>query len=217
LEKFEFPVFLELVVGVLKQKTAAGELGVTDNAQVGQVFVEIAQQFEMLDVEIHIVGPVFGHPVGRAGGIKLPSALEVVLDEEQDVPSWTGLAISYFLSNSCWVMEPYLDDHTGFPLGVAFVQHFGPCEEGCNQALLHQGVAVAAGKIGCVSGLGPVKDSENRCFVRRIWAHEISFFVPRPRDVAHPGSGPAQDLLRFAHPKNHFRKAAPQQAQLLQL
>jgi len=35
------------------------------------------------------------------------------------------------------------------------------------------------------------------CFVRRIWAHKISFFVPRPRDVAHPGSGPAQDWLRF--------------------
>jgi len=30
------------------------------------------------------------------------------------------------------------------------------------------------------------------CFVRRIWAHKISFFVHRPRDVAHPGSGPAQ-------------------------
>jgi len=37
----------------------------------------------------------------------------------------------------------------------------------------------------------------NSCFVRRIWAHKISRFVPRPRDVAHPGSGPAQDWLRI--------------------
>ena len=36
-----------------------------------------------------------------------------------------------------------------------------------------------------------------RCFVRRIWAQKISFFVPPPRDVAHPGSGPAQDWLRI--------------------
>ena len=32
--------------------------------------------------------------------------------------------------------------------------------------------------------------------MRRIWAHEISFFVHRPRDVAHPGSGPDQGWLR---------------------
>ena len=52
------------------------------------------------------------------------------------------------------------------------------------------------------------------CFVRRrIWAHEISLFVPRPRDNDHhPGSGLAQDLLRLAQPKNHFGKAAPQHA-----
>jgi len=30
--------------------------------------------------------------------------------------------------------------------------------------------------------------------MRRIWAYEISFFVPRPRDTAHPGSGLAQSL-----------------------
>ena len=35
------------------------------------------------------------------------------------------------------------------------------------------------------------------CFVRRIWAHKISLFVPRPRDVAHPGSGPAWVRLRM--------------------
>jgi len=28
--------------------------------------------------------------------------------------------------------------------------------------------------------------------------HKISFFVPHPGDVAHPGSGLAQDLLRLA-------------------
>jgi len=62
------------------------------------------------------------------------------------------------------------------------------------------------------------------CFVRRIWGHKISFFVLRPRDVAHPGSGPAQAgsglaqvLLRLTHPKSHFRKAAPQHEQLLQV
>jgi len=48
--------------------------------------------------------------------------------------------------------------------------------------------------------------------MRRIWAHKISFFGPHQRDVAHPGSGLAQDLLRLAHLKNHFRKAAPQHA-----
>ena len=35
------------------------------------------------------------------------------------------------------------------------------------------------------------------CFVRRIWAHEISVFVPRLRDIAHPCSGSAQDLTRI--------------------
>jgi hypothetical protein len=51
-------------------------------------------------------------------------------------------------------------------------------------------------------------------FLRRIWAHKISFFVPSPRDVAHPGSGPAQgrlraaqDWLSLAHPLSHFWKA----------
>jgi len=62
------------------------------------------------------------------------------------------------------------------------------------------------------------------CYMRRIWAHRISFFVPRPRDTAHPGSGPAQarlrmcsGLLTFAQDKYHFRHAAPQHAELLQL
>ena len=57
------------------------------------------------------------------------------------------------------------------------------------------------------------------CYMRRIWAHEISFSVPRPRDTAHPGSGPAQSLLRicsglltFAQAKYHFRHAVPQHA-----
>jgi alpha-1,3-mannosyltransferase len=36
-----------------------------------------------------------------------------------------------------------------------------------------------------------------QCCVRRIWAHNISFFVSRPRDVAYPGSGQAQSLLRL--------------------
>ena len=35
------------------------------------------------------------------------------------------------------------------------------------------------------------------CYVRRIWAHRISFFVPRVRDTAHPGSGSVQDSLRL--------------------
>jgi len=38
---------------------------------------------------------------------------------------------------------------------------------------------------------------KNRCFMRRIWANKISLFVPRPRDVPHPSSGPAQDWLRI--------------------
>jgi len=60
------------------------------------------------------------------------------------------------------------------------------------------------------------------CYMRRIWAHEISFFIPRGGDVAHLGSGPAQSLLRicsgrltFAKAKYHFRHAAPQHAELL--
>jgi len=59
--------------------------------------------------------------------------------------------------------------------------------------------------------------------MRRIFTHKISIFVPRPRDVAHPGSGPAQDWLRiaqallaFAHPQYHFRQAAAQHVELLQ-
>jgi hypothetical protein len=31
--------------------------------------------------------------------------------------------------------------------------------------------------------------------MKRIWAHEIPFFVSRPRETAHPGLGPAQPLL----------------------
>ena len=36
-------------------------------------------------------------------------------------------------------------------------------------------------------------DGRIRCFMRPIWAHEISLFVPHPHDIAHPdsGSGPA--------------------------
>ena len=37
----------------------------------------------------------------------------------------------------------------------------------------------------------------NVCNGIRIWAHAISFFVPRPHDIAHPGSGSAQSLLRI--------------------
>jgi len=62
------------------------------------------------------------------------------------------------------------------------------------------------------------------CNVRRISAHKISIFVPRPRDAAHPGSGSAQSLLRIrsswltlTHPNYRFRQATPQHAQLLQL
>jgi hypothetical protein len=58
------------------------------------------------------------------------------------------------------------------------------------------------------------------CNVRRIWAHEISIFVSRARDVAHPDSTSTQPLLRicsgwltFAHPNYHFRQAAPQHAE----
>jgi len=58
---------------------------------------------------------------------------------------------------------------------------------------------------------------DNGCCMRRIWVHKISFFVPRPRDVAHPGSGSTQSLLRvrsgwltFSHPNYHFRQAAAQ-------
>ena len=58
---------------------------------------------------------------------------------------------------------------------------------------------------------------ENACCMRRIWAHKISFFVLHPRDVAHLGSGPAQDWLSLVHPQKHFWKATPQRPQLLQL
>ena len=60
------------------------------------------------------------------------------------------------------------------------------------------------------------------CNVRRIWALKISCFIPRPRGIAHPGSGPALDLLRicsglltFAHSGYHFLQAIPQHAELL--
>ena len=33
--------------------------------------------------------------------------------------------------------------------------------------------------------------------MRRMWAHEIPIFVPRPRGIAHPGSASAQSLLRI--------------------
>jgi len=38
-------------------------------------------------------------------------------------------------------------------------------------------------------------DLNNSCYMRRIWAPKISFFVPYPRDTAHPGSGSAQVCL----------------------
>lgn len=34
------------------------------------------------------------------------------------------------------------------------------------------------------------------CFVQRIWAHQISFFVPRLRDIASPGSDSTPSLFR---------------------
>ena len=57
------------------------------------------------------------------------------------------------------------------------------------------------------------------CFVRRIWGHKISFFVPRPRDVAHPGlrigSGFAQACSppraisgRLRHSMNNYFKSS---------
>ena len=58
----------------------------------------------------------------------------------------------------------------------------------------------------------------NTCYMRRIWAREISFFVSGARDTAHPGSGPAQNcsgLLTFAQAKYHFRHATPQHAELM--
>jgi hypothetical protein len=57
-------------------------------------------------------------------------------------------------------------------------------------------------------------------FLRRIWAHHVSLFVPRSRENDHSGSSPAQnglrnllrialgfaqDLLRLTQPKNCFR------------
>jgi hypothetical protein len=39
--------------------------------------------------------------------------------------------------------------------------------------------------------------ARNLCFRRRIWAHQISLFVPCSRSNDHPSSGSAQDLLRL--------------------
>jgi len=47
------------------------------------------------------------------------------------------------------------------------------------------------------SGARQAITGSNICYMRRIWPHRISFFVPRPRDTAHPGSGPAQGRLRL--------------------
>jgi len=53
---------------------------------------------------------------------------------------------------------------------------------------------------------------------------EFPFSYLAPRDVAHPGSGSAQSVLRicsgwltFAHPDYQFRQAAAQPAESLQL
>jgi len=55
---------------------------------------------------------------------------------------------------------------------------------------LHQIVMAKPGRHWSAPGRGFY------CNMRRIWAHKISLFVPRSRDVAHPGSGPAQGRLR---------------------
>ena len=56
----------------------------------------------------------------------------------------------------------------------------------------------------------PVATDVLGCLVRRIWAHQVSLFVSRSRDIDHPGSGSAQGLLSLAHAWSHFWKAAPQ-------
>jgi len=59
----------------------------------------------------------------------------------------------------------------------------------------------------------PVATDVLGCLVRRIWAHQVSLFVSRSRDIDHPGSGSAQGLLSLAHAWSHFWKAAPQHPQ----
>lgn len=50
-----------------------------------------------------------------------------------------------------------------------------------------RGVWIARAILGVEGTQGQIDD-----FVRRIWAHEISIFLPRPRDIAH------QSLLLFS-------------------
>jgi len=51
--------------------------------------------------------------------------------------------------------------------------------------------------VGFVVERGGGQKAGHPTYVRRIWAHEISFFVPRRRDIAHPNSSSAQSLLRI--------------------
>jgi len=74
-----------------------------------------------------------------------------------------------------------------------------PCARGCIAENGAPGCGLGewgdniAHAIGCdYNCKGKPYGARNSCFLRRIWAHQISFFVPRPRNVAHPGSGPAQ-------------------------
>jgi len=55
------------------------------------------------------------------------------------------------------------------------------------------GEMLDAGASGSYSGgvIANVLGLFGYCCVRRIWAHKISVFVPRPRDTARPGSGSA--------------------------
>jgi len=87
--------------------------------------------------------------------------------------------------------------------------------------LAFMGREVDSGACTCTA-CGPV--GKYICFVRRIWARGISFFIPRARDGTYSGSGSAQSLLRiclgwltFAHPNYYFRQGAAQSAESLQL
>ena len=91
--------------------------------------------------------------------------LEVVW-EACKVEDGAGLAPAAFV---CWVNKVLGLDSEGF--GFSF------CCWLCN---LQRGLVRVIPRCG------------TECFVRRIWANKISFFVRRPRDVAHPGSGLAQ-------------------------
>ena len=65
----------------------------------------------------------------------------------------------------------------------------------------------AGGAIECTIKIVAVNVMHKQCYMRRAWAHRISFLVPRARDTAHPGSGlaqagsgSAQDSLRLCSP-----------------